>query len=122
MPSWWSAVLTWHSVEQPLATAVVGVQVLAVGGPVHVRDEAAGAHALPHLLVALHHAVDVHRVVVGAHGQVAPVGGVLQLVDGLFAIFDVHDLSHVSGRGERRGRRTLLKRQPQPRMRFRPKQ
>ena len=61
---------TGHAVEEPPAGAVVGLQVLAVGGPVHVCDTAGGAQALAHLLVALHHAVHVHRVLIGSHRHI----------------------------------------------------
>lgn len=88
--------LTWHPVEEPLSVAVIGLQILAVCGPVHVCDEASGANALSHLLVPLHHAVDVHRVIIGAHGQVSSVRRVLQLMDGLLPVLDVDHLCHVS--------------------------
>lgn len=88
--------LTWHPVEKPPADAVVGLQVLAVRGPVHVRDEAVGADALAHFLVPLHHAVDVHRVIIGTNGQMGPIRRILQLMDGLLPVLDVHHLRHIS--------------------------
>lgn len=60
-------------------------------------DEAGGANALTHFLVPLHHTIDIHRVIIWAYSQVGPIGGVLQLMDGLLPVLDVHHLSHVSG-------------------------
>lgn len=60
-------------------------------------DEAAGADAFANFLVSLHHAVDVHGIIIRAHGQMGPVGGVLELMDGLLPVLDVDHLGHISG-------------------------
>lgn len=92
----WYHWLTRHPVEEPPAAAVIGLQDLAVRGPVHVCDEAAGADALAHFLVPLHHTINVHWIIIRTNCQVGPIGGILQLVDRLFPVFDVDHLCHVS--------------------------
>lgn len=67
-----------------------------------MRDEAAGADAFANFLVPLHHAIDVHRIIIRADRQMGPIRGVLQLVNGLLPVLDVDHLCHISG-----GKRSL---------------
>ncbi len=91
---WW-IILTWHPVEESFSSSIVGLQEAAVHGPVQVCYEAGGLVALSHFLIALGHSVDVHKPVVGAHGQIRAIGWELELVNDLLPVLDVDHLRHV---------------------------
>lgn len=87
---------TWHPEEESLSSTAVSLQKLAVLGPVQVGDEAGAAGAGANPFVALVCGIDVHKVVVGAHGQELAARGELHLVDHLFAVLDVNQLRQIS--------------------------
>lgn len=88
--------LTRHSVEEPLPSPVIGLQVLAVQRPVDVRDEAKRLVTFSYFLIPLGNSIDIHRAIVGPHRQVRTIWGKLHFMNDFFSVFDMDHFCHVS--------------------------
>lgn len=88
-------IVTGHPVEEPLASAVVGLQEATVHRPVQVGDERRRTAALTNLLVALCNSINVYQTIVGSYRQEVSIWRKLELMDYLFPVFDVNHLRHI---------------------------
>lgn len=88
--------LTWHPVEDSFSSSVIALQESTVHRPVQVSYEAGGFVAFSNFFISLGHGIDVHKPIVGAHGQIRAVGRKLELMNDLLSVLDVDHLRHVS--------------------------